>query len=147
MKSTKCLMIKTKDSRKFFTSQKNMPLLKEFSKTFEAEISIVKANKEVLIDINELPTAICNADYKNETNYVQVKKSRQEMIDNAQKIQEYIIENLKTKKHISLKDLKKKFQKLKLTDSCLSNHLNSIVRKLGKTGKKITKKGTEYHLG
>ena len=64
-----CLMIKTKDNRKFFTHEKYFPQLIEFSKTFGAEISIVKIQDNNVLDMDELVPAICNANYKNDENY------------------------------------------------------------------------------
>ena len=68
-----CLMIKTKDNRKFFTHEEYFPQLIEFSKTFGAEISIVKIQDNNILDINDLAPAICNGNYKNEANYELVK--------------------------------------------------------------------------
>ena len=127
MKPTKCLMLKTKDSRKFFTYQKNKPLLEEFSKAFEAEISIVKVDQDALIDIDQLPNVICNPDYQNNIKYEKInnkpKRTRKETIKNAQKIQKYIRDQIKKGKSVSLKNLQTKFKNLNLTDSCLINHL------------------------
>lgn len=59
-------MIRTKDNRKFFTYEENLPELLEFSKIFEAEISIVKIkDTNICLDINQLAPAICNACYQN----------------------------------------------------------------------------------
>ena len=42
----KCLMVETKDHRKFFTYPKNLNQLTEFYKTFGAEISVVKVEDD-----------------------------------------------------------------------------------------------------
>ena len=62
-------MIKTKDNRKFFTHEKYLPQLIEFSKTFGAEISVVKIKNSDILDLNDLAPAICNANYKNDEDY------------------------------------------------------------------------------
>jgi hypothetical protein len=64
-----CLMIKTKDKRQFFTYEKHLPQLIEFSKIFNAEISVVKIDGEKILDLEELPEAICNSAYKNKSKY------------------------------------------------------------------------------
>ena len=64
-----CLMIKTKDNRKCFTHEKYFPQLIEFSKTFGAEISIVKIKDNNVLEMNDLAPAICDANYKNDENY------------------------------------------------------------------------------
>jgi hypothetical protein len=56
-------MIKTKDRRKFFTHEKNYLPLIEFSKVFNAEISIIKAKDAEVLDLDELAPAICDANY------------------------------------------------------------------------------------
>lgn len=68
----KCLMIKMKNQKKFFTSEKNLPKLKEFLKTFDAEIYLVKVNDDVILDIETLISALCeNQDI--EINYELIK--------------------------------------------------------------------------
>lgn len=49
-----CLLIETKDKRKFFTHEKNFIQLIEFSKAFNAEISIVKLEEGSVLELEEL---------------------------------------------------------------------------------------------
>jgi hypothetical protein len=75
----KCLMIKTKDNRKFFTHEEHLNDLIEFSKTFGAEISVVKIKDNIdILELNDLAPAICNASYKSKTNYeiIEIKLAR-----------------------------------------------------------------------
>ena len=60
----KCLLLETKDKRKFFTHEKNFLQLIEFSRTFNAEISVVKMEQTELLDLKDLAPAICDAHYK-----------------------------------------------------------------------------------
>ena len=60
----KCLLIQTKDKRKFFTHEKNFVQLIEFSKTFGAEISMVKLEEGPILELKELAPAICDPSYK-----------------------------------------------------------------------------------
>ncbi len=58
-----CLMIKTKDKRKFFTAEENYLPLLEFSKLFKAEMSIVKVRDAEILDLEQLAPALCDANY------------------------------------------------------------------------------------
>jgi hypothetical protein len=74
----KCLMVKH-GNKQYFTDEKNYPMLIEFGKKFDAEISVVKVNEaELLIDLQTLAECLCNPDYipsKTEVN-VEVLESR-----------------------------------------------------------------------
>lgn len=61
----KCLMIQTKDNRKFFTYQRNYKYLVEYAKTFNAKIFIVKIDKnQKILDLNKLVPALCDTNFK-----------------------------------------------------------------------------------
>jgi hypothetical protein len=57
-------MIETTDRRKFFTHEKNFPMLIDFAKTFNAEISVVKLEEGQILDLAELAPALCDAGYR-----------------------------------------------------------------------------------
>ena len=62
----KCLLIKTKDNRKFLTHEKNLNSLIEFSKTFGAEIFTVPIAQEFsILELKDLVAALCNPQYVN----------------------------------------------------------------------------------
>jgi len=63
VKSGSCVMIKCKDKRKFFTHKKNLPCLMEFSKIFNAEISVVRVKEAEILDLPQLAPAICDANF------------------------------------------------------------------------------------
>lgn len=61
----KCLMIQTKDDRKFLTYQKNYKHLLEYIKTFKAKLYTVNINKnQQILDLNKLVAALCDKNYK-----------------------------------------------------------------------------------
>jgi hypothetical protein len=69
---TKCLLIETKDKKKFFTLIKNYKNLTEYCKAFGAKMFIVKAEieKKQVLDIAKLVPALCDKNYKNkDVNY------------------------------------------------------------------------------
>lgn len=72
----KCILIETKDNRKFLTYQKNYKHLLEYAKTFKAKIYVVEINKEQkILDLNKLVPALCDKNY-------QIKDLKFEIIEN-----------------------------------------------------------------
>lgn len=144
----KCLLIETKDKRKFFTHEKNFIQLIEFSKAFNAEISTVKLESGHVLELEELAPAICDSDYKKsdvqyevlETKICNVR-SREEILRVAEKVKKYISEQFQKRNTVSLKDLKNKFKKHELTDAALCNHVRRVKSELEKDGLKFLKIG------
>jgi hypothetical protein len=150
-----CLMIKTKDKRKFFTFEKNYVQLLEFSKMFNAEISIVKAKDVEVLDLPQLAPAICNANYMQpppsilqiiEVKLPQNKKSRDNILKTAKMIKDYITESFLDNKVISLKDLYKKYAGEGLTLACICNHLSKVRHELEEKGHRVEKLGGGKYL-
>lgn len=145
----KCLLIETKDKRKFFTHEKNFVQLIEFSKTFNAEISVVKVEKGELLDLEELAPAICDAGYKKPTTAYQVietklsknGRARPNILKNAETVKRYIFNQFTSRNSVSLKDLKRKFKKFNLSDPALCNHIRRVKKELEKKGWEFTKIG------
>lgn len=130
-----CLMIETKDKRKFFTHEKNFPMLIDFAKTFNAEISVVKLQEGQILDLADLAPALCDATYKRpKSNYeiLETKLSpqhhtRDSILKTSEKIQAYITERFQAGEAVSLSDLKEKFRKYKLTTACFCNHVKRAM--------------------
>jgi hypothetical protein len=141
----KCLLIKTRDKRSFFTDEKNYSQLSEFSKTFNAEISIVVAENAKLMDLSELTRAFCDSSYKTDiSEYKEVGKNlqlntrkRTDILKIAEKVKKYITRQFITYKPVSLYDLKNKFQNL--TSAALCNHVRRVKQELELQGYKFTK--------
>lgn len=154
----KCLLLKTKDNRKFLTSEDNLLMVLEFVKTFNAEIYLAEipeeSHKEIL-KAKSLATAICDSLYQPKTEikelkrlYPEEKAGRKEAIKLAQQITTYIRKQLLTGKEVSMKNLKKKYEKEKLSDACLCAHLSRIRKELVTEGLSITKLGAgRYKIG
>ena len=145
-----CLMIKTKDRRKFFTHEKNFPQLIEFSKTFKAEISVVRVQEADILDLSALAPAICDANYATKkTNYELVevkipvlpKNSRPKILRTAARIKEYILARFLSGEAVSLKELKKRFKRHKLSTPTLCNHIARVKQELRQKGFHFTKIG------
>lgn len=76
--SIKCLLIKMKDEKIFFTLIKNRKQLLEYCKAFGAKMKIVKAeiDKKEILDISRLVPALCDKNYnKNQEIEYKVIKS------------------------------------------------------------------------
>jgi len=147
-KPHKCLMVKTKDNRSFFTHSKYYPQLTEFSKTFGAEISVVKIKEGEVLDLIQLAPAICNSDYTAkpefeilETKIPIKKRCRSKLLKNSQKIRNYIESQFRNGTTVSLKILMNRYKRLRITSACLCNHIKVVREKLEKEGMKIIKVG------
>lgn len=147
----KCLMIKTKDSRLFFTEEDNYVPLIEFSKTFKAEISVVYLSDPVnLLDLSELAPAICDHNYQPvqipqyqllEVKLPIEKRPRQNILKTAAKIQKFIRTRLVAGKDVSLAELRKRYAKEKLSVPALCNHIRRVKSELESQGFRISKIG------
>jgi hypothetical protein len=145
----KCLLIQTKDKRKFFTHEKNYIQLIEFSKTFNAEVSIVKLEQGVVLELEQLAPAICDPAYKKpavqyeviETKMATESRTRADILRIAYKVKKYVSEQFRERNAVSLKELKKKFKKHKLTDAALCNHVRRVKQELERDGFKFEKTG------
>jgi len=149
-KNYKCLLVKTKDRRSFFTHEKNLPELVEFSKTFGAEISVVQVKEAEVLDLVGLGTAICDAVYapKAQPDYeiIETKiptrtKRRSRILKTSQKIREFIREKFYSGEVVSLQSLKKRFKRYRLTSACLCNHLRIVREELESEGHYVEKVG------
>lgn len=160
-KNGKCLLIKTKDNREFFTHEKNFLQLIEFSKTFGAEISVVKVNKAEVLDLEELAPAICNDGYKPNGEYeiLEVKipqnkkaaskalNKRQKILQTATVIKAHILTEFLSGNVVALHGIRKKFRKDNLSLSAVCNHISRVREELEKEGYKVVKVGAgKYRL-
>lgn len=143
-----CLLIETKDKRKFFTHEKNFHQLIEFSKTFNASISVVKLEKGPVLDLEQLAPAICNQSKPEKANYEVIEtklsvksRNRLDTLRSAKRIKRYIFETFSHGRVVSLRELKKKFKKYSLSDAALCNHVRRVKKELEKEGIKIAKVG------
>ena len=139
-------MIKTKDQKKFFTHEKNLPQLIEFSKIFRAEISIVQIPETTeILTLEQLAPALCEKKQQ-KSNYevirvINKKQKRQNIIKRANLIQKTIKNLLSNVKIVSLKQINKKLKKHKLTTACLCNHFRIARKALENQGFQVVKIG------
>ena len=142
-------MVETKDHRKFFTHEKNYVQLIEFSKTFGAEISVVKVNEAEILDLPQMAGAICNKAYKIqkpefeivETKVEADRKKRTILLKTAKSIRQYIKNAFLSGKEVDLKKIREKYSKHNLTLAAFCNHLATVRKNLKDEGHEVTKLG------
>ena len=146
----KCLLVKTRDKRNFFTHEKNLPELIEFSKTFGAEISVVQVKEAEVLDLVKLGTAICDTAYAPqqrpdyeilETKIPTQTRKRSRILKTSQKIRDFIKNEFLKGKVVSLQTLKKRFNRHQLTSACLCNHMKVVREELEDEGYSVKKVG------
>lgn len=139
----KRILVTTKDNRKFLTYEKNLASLVEFAKTFKANIDLVKVNNGTKsFELKKLTSAICNPQKNECPDYEIIKKiypnikknNRKELISKSNKIKDFIEKKFLSGKNVCLKDIKTKYEKDNLTDSCLCSHISNIRKKLIREG-------------
>ena len=145
----KCLLIETKDKRKFFTHKKNLVQLTEFAKTFNSNLFIVELERGEILELEKLALAICDPNYKNNEGVYTIneqireikaiKKVKNERADLGEKIRNFIINEFMEKKPISIKKIKNKFKKHEISDATLYNHLRKAKIELENKGYKFLK--------
>jgi len=64
----KCLMLETRDKKRFFTLLGNFKHLKEYCRAFGAKMFVVKADVERkrILDLKGLVPALCDKNYRSE---------------------------------------------------------------------------------
>lgn len=143
----RCLLIETKDKRKFFTHEKNFVQLIEFSKAFNAQISTVKLEEGTILELEELAPAICDPSYKKsdvqykilETKLSKENRSRKDILKAATLIKKYVESKFFTRETVSIKELQKKFKKYEFTDAAMRNHIKKIMLDLENKGFRFEK--------
>lgn len=152
-KDFQCLLVETKDHRKFFTHEKNYPLLIEFSKTFGADISVVHVQEAEVLTLQALAPAICNPANAGNTSDFQLLEfkikatSRDKMRLHAAKIRNFIRTWFESGRVVELDKVAKKFSKLVLTRACFCNHISFVRKEFESRGRTVEKiGGGKYRL-
>lgn len=118
----KCLLIETKDKRKFLTEISNLPLLKEFIQKFQIKTSKVIAEKKDILSIDELAKELCESGKNKELKYQKTKKEKVS-------IQDFVLEKIKNKENITLDSIKKEL-KTNVSDQTLYYHIRKAKSKI-----------------
>ena len=138
-----CLMVKLKDKRKFITNKKNLNHLIEFSKTFNAELSIVKTNNKKILNLEQLANQICDTNHKQEEfKYKTIKVLSKKQTEKNSIIFSHIIKTLQNKKEVDTSKLITKFKKKGIDEKNIYSQITKAknhIKKIGKTLKKLGK--------
>ncbi len=146
----KCLMIETKDRRRFFTHPNNYEHLIEFGKTFGAELSVVKVEEPEILDLMSLAPALCDSSFKISKNQIieiietklpKDKKKRRSLLQQASEIKGWIKRQFLTGKAVRLKDIKEHYKNYNLTSQAFCNHLADVRKNLESEGFEVRKIG------
>lgn len=141
-KNYKCILITTKDGKKFFTQKKNLNKLKAYEKAFRAEISVVRVKEAEILTLDELAVAIVSdKKIKNEPEYVVLSEGGLKQNKNltANKIKSFIKNEFESGHPVSVNNILKKFKNKEVTNSCACLHLKSVREELIKAGVEIEK--------
>lgn len=148
-KMNKCILIKTKDNKRFFTHKNNLETVRKFCEAIEAEIFFATTDVKNILNTKKLTIAMCNADYKSPDEFKILEKI--ENIKNSKSsistdIRSYIQESFFNGKMVSLKSIKNEFKDYKLSNPSLCNHISKVRKDLSIKGFVFEKTGTSYKL-
>lgn len=130
-------MIKLNDKRKFLTNKKNVNHLIEFSKTFNAELSIVRTSHKNVKTLEQLAAEICDTNKKQDDfEYEEVQKI---VKTNNRKIFDYIMRTLRQRKSIDINKIMVKFKKEGVDEKNIHSQINMAVRHLKSIGMNLEK--------
>ena len=136
---TDCVLLKIGD-KNYFTDKFNFSILKEFANIHKLQMSVVKANNIRLLSIVELVDSISNdrpPELKQDFSIAKATNDEKNVRKQAKVIRSYIYNILSSGEEISLGKIKGQFDNLNLSDSCYSNHIKTVTKRLTKEGKII----------
>lgn len=142
-----CLLITTKDNRNLFTQKRYLNQLVEYSKIFEAEIAIVKADNPDVLTLEALAPALCDPSYNSTAPFEILEYKlpkiaiKQRFIKIASQIKQHIREALLKGEVVELQSIIQQFHKFKLTTACFCNHFSKVRQELASEGHEIEKIG------
>jgi len=139
-----CLMLETPDHRQFFTYEKNYPQLIEFSKTFGAEMSVVKVKEAEVLTLENLAPALCDPTYKKAAKFEVVEPKitvNHKPRPKSAAIRSWIRSRLVAGKSVKLNEIFEAFSEMKMTKAAFCTHYTAVRKELAKEGWKIEKVG------
>ena len=160
-KNHKCLLIQTKDNRKFFTHEKNFNQLIEFANTFGAQISIVHLEHGDILDLSPLAVAMSDERYNKPSKFTVLEKKAAGQIvatlpiasisekvpqrQDAVSLRAYMKGRLESGEVVDIKMVATHFPNF--TTKSISAYLTKIKRDLAQRGNVVTKLSTgRYRL-
>jgi hypothetical protein len=142
------LMIELKDKRKFITNKKNLSNLIEFSKTFNADLSIISTESKNSLSLEQLANEICDTNRKQEEfKYKTIETLNKKETNQSNLIFSHIIKTLQSKKEIDTNKLIAKFKKKGIDEKNIYSQITkakNYIKNIGKTLKRLGK--TKYKI-
>ncbi len=143
-----CLMITLKDKRKFITKKQYLNQLLEFSRTFNATLSIVATNEKKPLSLDQLAKEICDTNYRNENfKYKIIKNLEKPKQDKNNIIFSSILQNIEKNKIFDSEKLVKKYKKKGIDAKNIYSQITKAkkhIKRIGMTLRKISK--TQYEI-
>jgi len=136
-----CLLLKTPDDRLFFTKLTNLPLLVEFAKTHNIEISTVRTSARVL-NIKELVKSICTKTPVKTPKYKTLKVNLS--TKQYKSVYNYVKDSFLKGETVSLSFLVNKFPEY--SKSTLNSYLSKAKKELTQAGYSIQKIKKGHYL-
>jgi hypothetical protein len=150
-KNYQCLMVQTKDNRKFFTPEKNYVQLIEFANTFDAEISVVKLVEPYggrVLDLGSLAQAVSDNNYQSpgcafEIVERRIGKGRSHFknLPAAREIKDHLKQMFVNGEVVDFHQVKNKFGNYNLTYNAFAAHMFKMRKQLRSEGFDIEKVG------
>lgn len=142
-----CLLIEA-DGRNFFTHEEHLPQLLEFCKSFEMSMSVVKVDGARILDISELPKAVCDSKETPKTEYSLIRKiipfdpslcvplvrSRNQILETAKAVREKIHERFSKGEAVSKNMLEEEFPEATITSATFMQHVRNARKELEAQG-------------
>lgn len=134
------ILLNLKDRRNFLTSCKNLPFLEDFSKNFDAVVSLVKVGKEnsEILELKELATAICSGTNKGVSGKYEIVE-RLIPSNSKNNISKEIRNALLSNLIVSLQELRDKYKNMATAN--LSSIYSQVRKKMISEGYQIIKVG------
>lgn len=140
----KCILLETKDKKKFLTEEKNLEYLQNFINAFEINVKKVIAKQGKILTLKELASILADPlatkeslEYNPTSDKISHKKNSQQKP--AILIRSFIYSQLCNNKIVSLNDLKEEFKKYQFSDATFYNHLRKVKESIEKQGFEVKK--------
>jgi flavodoxin len=138
-----CLMFETPDKHRFFTYEKNLSEMKEFSRAFGGEVSVVEVKEADVMDLQELIPEICNPTRKrSKYKLIRTEAHKRTVFQIARKVRKHIRKKFMSGKVVILQEIHQQFTKnFRLGLSTVCNHISTVRKELKAEGYQIVKLG------
>jgi hypothetical protein len=142
-----CLMIEA-DDRRYFTHEEHMPQLLEFCKSFDMNMSVVKVEGAPILDITDLPKAVCDAKKTPKAEFNVVRKilpfdpaiciplvrTRSQILETAKAVREKIHDKFAKGEAVSRDMLIEEFPDASITAATFMQHVRLARKELEEKG-------------